>query len=147
MTGSFKENTKMTIGFNFYIKVLIAGKKKVRLQIWDFGESENFNFLLPNYLKGAKGALLMYDVLNKSTLKKIDSWLDSIRSYVGNEIPIFLIGLLPERAEDREVSAEEGMKLAVSKKITDFIECNVKTGENVEETFMKLARLILKKYT
>ena len=28
MTGSFKENTKMTIGFNFYIKVLIAGKKK-----------------------------------------------------------------------------------------------------------------------
>ena len=146
MTGSFIENTKMTTGFDFNIKVLIINQQKVTLQIWDFGGQEHFASILPMYVRGTKGALLIYDVANKSTLNKIDDWLETIRSNVERDIPIILVGFAPRQAEYREVSLEEGMNMAKSKGITVFIECNVRTGENVEEIFVMLTKLILKKF-
>jgi small GTP-binding protein len=142
--GSFTSSTKMAVGFDFKLMNLIVDQEEVKLQIWDFGGQERLKSMLGNYLRGTKGVLLIYDVTNQSTLMKIDDWLDIIRKHGGDNISLLLVGIIPERVEDREVSPEKGMKLAKSKGIAGFIECNVSTGENVEEVFIILVRLILK---
>ena len=143
LTNLFKSDSTMTIGVDFEVKSLEIDEKKVKLQIWDFGGEERFRFLLPTYVKGASGGLFMYDVTNYSSLAHIDDWLTIIKKEADALFPIVVAGGKGDLAEDREVSAEEGINISKSRDVDAFIECSSKTGENVEETFETLTRLML----
>jgi len=145
LTNLFVSDSKMTIGVDFEVKSLIVDEKKVKLQIWDFGGEERFRFLLPTYVRGARGGLFMYDITNYSSIAHIDDWLTVIRKEikVEDEFPIIVVGGKADLAEDREIQSEEGIKIAKSREVDGFIECSSKTGENVEKTFEALTGLML----
>ncbi|MFX1236276.1 MAG: Rab family GTPase [Promethearchaeota archaeon] len=145
LTKLFKSDSKMTIGIDFEVKSLVVDGKKVKLQIWDFGGEERFRFLLPSYVRGANGGLFMYDVSNYSSIAHIDDWMIVINKEMRKEkkIPILVIGGKADLADAREVSSEEGINIAKSRGVDGFIECSSKTGENVDETFEALTRLML----
>jgi small GTP-binding protein len=145
LTNLFVSDSKMTIGVDFEVKSLIVNNRKVKLQIWDFGGEERFRFLLPTYVRGARGGLFMYDITNYSSIAHIDDWLTVIRKEIRDEdqFPIIVVGGKADLAEDREVPAEEGIKLAKSRGVDGFIECSSKSGENVEKTFEALTGLML----
>ena len=143
MTNSFREVNRLSIGVDFEVKTINIGNKKVKLQIWDFGEKRKF--MLSTYARSAKGGLFMYDITNYFSLSHIDDWLSVIRKEKRREdqFPIIMVGGKADLENDREVSAEEGMKIAKSKGMDGFIECSSKTGENVEKTFEALTRLMM----
>jgi len=145
LTNLFVSDSKMTIGVDFEVKSLVVSKRKVKLQIWDFGGEERFRFLLPTYVRGAKGGLFMYDITNYSSIAHIDDWLTVIKKEIRDEdqFPIIVVGGKADLAEDREVPSEEGIKIAKSRGVDGFIECSSKSGENVEKTFEALTRLML----
>ncbi|MFX0167546.1 MAG: Rab family GTPase [Promethearchaeota archaeon] len=145
LTNLFKSDTKMTIGVDFEVKSLKINDKKVKLQIWDFGGEERFRFLLSTYVRGANGALFIYNAANYSTLAHIDDWLMVVKKEIKSErdvFPIVVVGIVPEFDEERQISAEQGIKIAKSRGVDGFVECNPRTGENVEETFEALTRLM-----
>ncbi len=133
----------MTIGVEFEVKSIEVEEKKVQLQIWDFGGEERFRFLLPTYVRGANGAIFMYDITNYSTLAHIDDWLMIVRRGDEINIPIMVIGGKAD-LPDREVTFEEAIKVAKSRNAKGFIECSSKTGKNVEKAFNALTRVMLK---
>ena len=145
LTNLFVSDSKMTIGVDFEVKSLIVDENKVKLQIWDFGGEERFRFLLPTYVRGAKGGIFVYDITNYSSLAHIDDWLTVIRKEIKPEdsFPIIVVGGNADLNESREVSAEDGIKIAKSRGVDSFIECSARTGENVEEAFDALTRLML----
>ncbi|MHA1293950.1 MAG: Rab family GTPase [Promethearchaeota archaeon] len=142
LTNIFKSDSKMTIGVDFEVKSLDIQGKKVKLQIWDFGGEERFRFLLPTYVRGANGGIFMYDITNYSSLAHIDDWLMVIKKGATFKFPFLVVGGKAD-LPDREVSSEEGMKIAKSRDADGFIECSAKTGENVEETFKGLTSLMM----
>lgn len=87
----------------------------------------------------------MYDVTNYSSLAHIDDWLMVIRRElrVEEQFPIIAVGGKADLIDDREVSGDEGINIARSRSVDGFIECSAKTGENVEETFEALSRLMM----
>jgi len=141
----FDSDSNMTIGVDFEVKSLIVDGKQVKLQIWDFGGEERFRFLLPPYIRGAKGGFFVYDISNYSTITHIDEWLSVIRKEIKgvDQFPIIIVGVISEDKNEREIPAEEAIKIAESKGIDGFIECNIKTGENVEMAFEELTRLMI----
>jgi len=145
LTNLFVSDSKMTIGVDFEVKSVDVGDKKVKLQIWDFGGEKRFRFLLPTYVRGAKGGLFMYDVNNKSSLSSIDEWLLVITKEITpeDEFPVIAVGIVSDKVNNRQVSTEEGIKIAKSRGLDGFIECSVETGENIEEVFEALARLMI----
>lgn len=147
LTNLFKSDSKMTIGVDFEVKSLEIEEKKVKLQIWDFGGEERFRFLLPTYVRGANGALFMYDVTNYSSLAHIDDWLLVVKKEIRAEdqFPVIVVGGKADLVDDREVSGEEGINISKSRGVDGFIECSSKTGENVEETFQALTRLMMQR--
>ncbi len=149
LTNLFKSDTKMTIGVDFEVKSLEINEKKVKLQIWDFGGEERFRFLLPTYVRGTNGALFMYDITNYSSLAHIDDWLLVVRKEIKTEqgtFPIIVVGGKADLIDDREVTADEGIKIAKSREwVHGFIECSAKTGENVEESFNALTSIMMQR--
>ena len=145
LTNLFVSDSKMTIGVDFEVKSLVVDAKNVKLQIWDFGGEERFRFLLPTYVRGARGGIFMYDITNYSSIAHIDDWLTVIRKEIKAEdqFPIIVAGGKADLAEFREVSAEEGIKISRSRGVDGFIECSSKSGENVEKTFEALTGLML----
>jgi len=141
----FESDHAMTIGVDFYYKIVSVDGKNVKLQIWDFPKVERFKFLLPSYVRGAQGGLFVLDIADSSSLSHIDDWLSVIRKELRAEdfFPILAVGILLNEDIERQVSAEEAIKIAKSRNLTGFIECNLNTGENVERAFEALARLIL----
>ena len=89
----------------------------------------------------------MYDVTNYSSLAHIDDWLVVIRKELRAEdhFPVIVVGGKADLVDEREVTGDEGINIAKSRAVDGFIESSAKTGENVEETFEALARLMMQK--
>jgi small GTP-binding protein len=145
LTDLFVSDQTMTIGVDFEVKSQTVDDQKVKLQIWDFGGEERFRFLLPTYVRGARGGLFLYDITNFSSIAHIDDWLSVIRKEIRAEdvFPIIVVGGKADLVESREVSSAEGIKIAKLRNVNGFIETSSKTGENVEKTFEALTRLMI----
>jgi small GTP-binding protein len=144
MTDIFIPDTHMTIGVEFEIKSIEVDDQMIKLQIWDFGGEERFRFLLPKYIRGASGGVLLYDITNYGSLSHVDDWLSVIEK-TEEVFPIILVGGKSDLEQERQVNSEEGLEIAKSRGINDFIECSSKTGENIEEIFIKITKHMLKK--
>lgn len=147
LTNFFVSDNTMTVGVDFKSKSLTVDGLKVKLQVDDFDGKERFKWLLPIHMRLARGGLFVYDVTNYSSLAHIDDWLSIINFNkdikIEDLIPIVVVGIVPDEMCERQVSAEEGIKIAKSRNLNGFIECNLKTGKNVEKAFEVLTSLML----
>jgi len=95
VTNLYISDQTMTIGVDFEVKSHTVDGQKVKLQIWDFGGEERFRFLLPTYIRGARGGMFLYDITNYSSIAHIDDWLSVIRKEIRAEdiFPIIVVGI------------------------------------------------------
>ncbi|MHA1820992.1 MAG: Rab family GTPase [Promethearchaeota archaeon] len=140
----FVEDTKMTIGVDFFLYGLKVDNFDVKLQLWDFGGQEHFRFMLDSYVLGAKGALLLYDLTRIVTLNKLNDWVNIVRKQ-NKDLPILLVGNKLDRADEISVSDDLIEDLMKPLNIFGHIKTSNKTGENVAAAFEMLVREILRK--
>lgn len=143
LSDIFPSNSIQTIGVDFYTKELKVNGKIVKLQVWVFGAEERFKSLLPQYIRGANGALVICDLTNKSTFAHIDEWLSIITTYA--EFPILIVGNKVDMGDERGIPYEEAIELAKLSGVDGYIECSFKGGENVADMFVGISRLIIEK--
>lgn len=146
MTNQFISSSQHTIGVDFETKHIEVNGNKVKLLIWDFAGEERFRFMFPSYIYGAMGGILMYDITDYSSFSHTVDWL-TIITRAKQRFPIILLGSKVDLSHFREVSLDEGINLAKSMGLNEFNECSSKTGENVQESFASLSRLMLNKMT
>lgn len=146
MTGVFKGDSGITIGVDFHIKKLEVLGKQISLQIWDFAGESRFRFLLPSYAIGSSGGLFMYDITRFSSLRNFEDWLNIFKKgYMGKDtpLPIIMIGGKLDLDFKRAVSQQQALDLAQKHNLYSYVECSAKSGENVEDIFIDIARLMM----
>lgn len=146
LTGVFRSNNEITIGVDFNIKKLTILDKRVTLQIWDFAGEERFRFLLPSYVLGASGGIFMFDITRYSSLKNFQDWMDIFKQgYRGpiKKVPLLMVGSKLDLEYKRAVSREDAYELAKENDLFGYIECSSKDGQNVEEIFVEIGRLMI----
>ena len=140
----FDINTKETVGVEFGSKNFIMdGNDIVKAQIWDTAGQERYRSVTKAYYKGAKGALLVYDISRKSTFENIDNWLLDLKTNGDKDILIILIGNKSDLIDKREVSKEEAELKAEQFNIA-FLETSAKSGENIDKAFTEIVEQIYK---
>ena len=92
MTNLFKEDSSITIGVEFQLKAVQIDGENVKLQIWDFAGEERFRFLFPSYIRGANGAIFMYDITNYGSLAHVDDWFEILENEIHYKLPIIFVG-------------------------------------------------------
>ncbi|TFG21333.1 MAG: GTP-binding protein [Promethearchaeota archaeon] len=153
--NSFDMNTDMTIGINFHstflrvkVKDQIENETFVANSIFDFGGQARFKSLIPKFIDGANGALMLFDSIDFSSFQQLDFWYDKLVENAKKSIPKFLIGSKSDLLDKSpEIVNEDLIEEYVKKKQLDgFFRTSALKNYNVLEVFKELTNLMLKRH-
>ena len=140
----FDKDLINTIGIDSKTHQMKIGEKTINLKIWDSAGQERFRSIQKHYYNQVDGILFVYDITKEDSFKIIESWFDEVKTKAINTLCGVLIGNKSDLEDEREVSTEDGKKLAHQLELK-FIECSAFTGDNVEQAFIDLVESILEK--
>ena len=141
-----------TIGVDFAQKYTQVDSTTVRLVIWDLAGQTGFERVRKHYYQGCSALVLVYDVTNRETFDNATRWLVEAFTYSGEIPPTAILANKSDLRNSGDysefVQPEEGQ--AFAKMFTEklgipsiFFETSAKNGENIEEAFSDLARLMI----
>jgi len=142
--GTFDTHFITTIGIDYKLKHIELEGRKVRLQMWDTAGQEKFRTITISYFRGAQGIVLVYDVTNRKSFKRIEHWMEQIEDNADKDVDKILVGNKCDLVNDRVVSVEEGENLAKQYGVP-FIETSAKEAIGVTECFEKIASIVFER--
>ena len=138
INGDFNPDLEMTKALEVFCKNVCVNGDDFDFSIWDFAGQDQFRFILDEFVRGAKGAFMMFDVTRLNTLEKIDEWMTMLKNNGNRNIPILLLGAKDDLLDsEMEESLKEFTSEIVKKNDNCFAYMNIsaKTGHNIHDAF------------
>ena len=140
VNNTFKDTYMSTVGADYFEKTININNKEILLRIQDTSGQERFRSISPNFYRNVDGIIFVFDVTNKKSFKDVDNWLKDVnainpqskRILVGNKIDLL----------NSRIIYKENMENEIYKNM-NYYETSAKSGENVQEIFTEIVRLIL----
>ncbi|GAA5984179.1 hypothetical protein JCM10908_006082 [Rhodotorula pacifica] len=120
----------------------IPPSKTLKVQCWDSAGQERFRSVSRQYYRGACGAVVVFDVTSRRSFEALSSWLSDARTLASPDLEVVVVGNKLDQEDDRQVPYLEASRWAQEHNAL-YVETSSKTGENVEQPFILLARSIL----
>jgi Ras-related protein Rab-24 len=145
--------TSMTIGAYFGMKDCPVdtstrdrsgrSMSSVSLAIWDTAGEEKFDSLTNFYCRGARAAVICYDLTNLSTFEGLSRWVQKVVSQAHENCAVILVGnkldIVEEDPSKRQVTLAQATAFAETIG-ADIVEASAKTSQNVAEAFQRVVR-------
>ena len=139
--GEFLLGSPATIGVQFSTKCLDIDGCNVRVQIWDTAGQDRYRTITSSYYRGAKGALLVYDITRPETFYRLDVWIKELKEYVKESCVIILIGNKCDLRHMAEVKQEDALNYAKLHNMA-FYETSALDATNIDVVFDNLVKQI-----
>ena len=136
----FKDFYSPTVGFEFMNFNVRVEDKNIKLQIWDTCGQEVYRSLISSFYRSASLAIIVYSIDSEDSFNNLEKWLNDIKTQSNPDIKIFLIGNKADLEDKRKISKEIGEKFCNDHKLSFFIETSAKTGFNVQNVFIQVAK-------
>ncbi|KAI8988740.1 small GTP-binding protein [Pilobolus umbonatus] len=141
---TYTESYVSTIGVDFKIKTINLDGKSCKLQIWDTAGQERFRTITSSYYRGAQGIIVVYDVTDRKSFKKVKDWLKEIDKHASNDVCRLIVGNKSDMTDERQISFTSAKKWADSIHVP-ILETSAKNASNVEQVFFQMAKDIQSK--
>ena len=138
----FNTDPKTTIGGSFVEKTLITKNGSVRLQLWDTAGQEQYRCLVPIYSRGARAAVIVFDVSKPKTFETANEWLDLVNRSKAVECIIFTAANKMDL--DVKMNLEEVEKWSKEHN-AQFFKTSAKDYKSVEDLFTAIAETLAAK--
>jgi small GTP-binding protein len=130
-----------TIGANFLMKTLEFEGIIRTFDIWDTAGQERFKSLTPMYYRGAAIAIVVFDLANLGSFEGAKNWVRELQSNASADA---IIGLLGNKLDLTRVVSRETAAAFATQNGLFYDDVSAKTGANVNEAFVSLARKLPK---
>ena len=145
ISGKFKSDYLLTVGMEPYSKYVKIGEDMVTLSIWDIAGQQRFDVFRTMFFRGAKAALLVFDLTRPATLTKLESWYKDLIKNAGKDVVPILVGNKNDLVDLRSVPRKDAIAFAKKIRALTYIETSAKTGENVDESFTKITSKLVER--
>ena len=101
---------------------------------------------MPSYVVGASGGVFMFDITRYTSLRNFKDWIEIFKMGYktdNHQMPVLMVGSKLDLEYKRAVSREEAFDLAKKNNLFGYLECSAKSGENVEDIFQEISRLMM----
>ncbi|TNN08280.1 Ras and EF-hand domain-containing protein [Schistosoma japonicum] len=148
VSGVFDLNLPLTVAIDFHVKFMHCDGTNLYLQLWDTAGQEKFRSITRQYYRKSDGVIIVFDATNESSFLAVRSWLQSVTEETDENTVILILenksDLIEENDDQRAVSKSTIDKIARAYKTMCF-DVSAKTGHNIEEAFMAMARKLKEK--
>ena len=141
----FSANSKATIGVEFFSKTYKINNKILKIEIWDTAGQERYKSITSVYYKGAKGALIVYDITSRKSFENVDKWIEEIKEKTSKDIKLIIIGNKIDLKDDREINTKEALYKFKGMDIP-LMETSAAEDTNVNEAFLDLIKIIYQEF-
>ena len=115
--GVFYEEIKRTVLADCMSKRVEIKGKKCTLHVWDTAGEERYRAVAPNYYKGADGAIVVFDVTDRTSFASMQGWISELNEKGDRNCSVVVVGNKIDRGEERTVSEEEANSFASSRDV------------------------------
>lgn len=129
-------DTTPTIGASFLQKRLMIDDVEVLLQIWDTAGQERFRSMSQMYFRGAKAAVLVFDVTNHNSFKGLVTWAQDLRHHADSDCIVAVVANKIDLAKDYDTTESRQFAEEIG---ATFHTASAVTGEGVYGVFDSLA--------
>jgi len=147
VTGVFNEKYVSTLGVCVVKKVVhLWGPEgfpvQVDMMIMDvMGQRPFLDTFREAYFSGTKGVLAVFDLTRRMSLRDLGPWLLAVKKNAG-PIPVLALANKADRTDFIEIQ-EEDIEAVLGPLDIRVLRTSAKTGENVEQAFVGLARKVV----
>lgn len=143
--GNFM-GSKITLGYEFYLKEFKIRNKRVKIQVWDLAGQSKYKEVRQVYYYGSLGAIGLFDVTRPETLHYLEGLLNEVYKHNGmGYIPVMILGNKIDLRDDTlnhvtDNQAEDFVS-KINQKISDdlfkakYISISTKEGINIRKPF------------
>jgi len=139
----FIDTSTMTIGVEFLTKEIEFDSLGCQLILWDITGQKRFRHMIELYMRGASGALILFDITNMTSFVNIGKWMSLVNKYYNN-LPVFLIAAKYDLEEFSMVGDLYAVKTQKRFGMIDYVKTSSKTGLNVDLVFESLTKYVIK---
>lgn len=141
MTNQYTEEYNPTIE-DCYHKTFEVDGHVEHVEVMDTAGQEEFHSMLDQWIRGADGILLLYDVSNRATFDELTRFYDRMME-ADEGVPFVLVGTKCDVSDTvRKVYTSEGKHLAETRFYCPFMEVSAKERINHIAVFQDLIRMI-----
>ena len=140
-SDKFDTNSKATIWVEFVYKTLKINKEVIKVEVWDTAGQERYRAITSSYYKGAKGAIIVYDITNEDSFNNVESWMNEVTKKGKTDMQFLLVGNKKDLINDRKVTEQKGIDKAKELNMNLF-EASALEKTNVNEAFNYLVKEI-----
>lgn len=147
----FSDKYLSTVGVKISRKLVVLDEDKsanqqnnqqLQLVIWDIEGSNRFQGIAPNYLQGAKGALIVGDVTRASSIENLKNHVSLFQTISPKSSLIIALNKMDLIDQQDQISLFQLISTEFNS-LTSVHMTSAKTGQGVNQIFQSLAKHIL----
>ena len=115
----------------------------VKLFIWDTAGQEEYHALNQVYYRDAAAAILVYDITDRDSFDKVQTWVEELRLYLAKDTPIAIAGNKCD-LQNKQIEQEEVEDYAKLISGAHFY-TSAKTGKGIEDIFVEITKAVIRK--
>ncbi len=116
-----------------------------RLVFYNLSDAARFRFIISDFCRGAKTAIICYDVtIWESFFKDVPYWLQIVRQQNGPDLQIILLGYNFDSTAEHQITLEIADRFAHEWGCIQNIMVSSRLGYNIDETVQAVAEWSLR---
>jgi len=115
--------------------------RSVQIHLWDTAGEERFHAVAKSFFRGARGAILVYDITKEGAMDGLSVWAEMVKAEAPTAV-LLVVGTKADLEASRGVDREEAALVAERLGAVAHVEVSALTGDGVDEAFELAAQKI-----